>query len=360
MRRWAIPLCLLAVTGLGVRTATASPLGFNAIYLASDQPGVALSTDPQLVNAWGIAASPTSPFWIGSNGSGVSELYNAAGVKQALVVSIPGEGSVTGVVFNNVATAFNGDTFLFDSEDGTISGWRGLLGTSAEILQLSSASNVYKGLAQATIGVNTYAYAANFRSGRIDVLKGSAGTPDLPGSFTDPGLPSGYAPFNVQNIGGTLYVAYAVQDAAKKDDVPGLGNGIVDTFDLNGNFLKRLVTGGVLDSPWGLALAPAGFGDVGGDLLVGNFGNGRIDAFDPVSGALLETLVNAAGSPIVIDGLWGLRFGNGLASGTLYFTAGPVDESHGLFGRLDPVPEPATCVLLTSGLVAFIRRRRRA
>jgi uncharacterized protein (TIGR03118 family) len=258
------------------------------------------------------------------------------------------------------------DTFLFASEDGTISGWRGALGTTAEVLQAASAFNVYKGLAQSTIAGNAYAYAANFRNGTIDVMKGSAVAPDLPGSFVDPGLPAVYAPFDVQNIDGTLYVTYAVRDATKHDDVAGVGNGIVDTFDLSGNFLKRLVTGGALDSPWGLALAPVGFGDVAGDLLVGNFGNGLIHAYDPSSGALLETLTDPTSNPIVIDGLWGLRFGNGAPGQsltTLYFTAGPGGESHGLFGDLAPVapvPEPGTCVLIGSGLLGAVLRRRRA
>jgi len=363
MRRAALPLSLLAVTGFSVTSVTASPLGFATTYLASDQPGVARSTDPQLVNAWGLASSSGSPLWIGSNGSGVSEIYTGAGLKLGLVVSIPGDGSVTGVVFNNAAAAgsFNSDLFLFASEDGTLSGWRGPLGTFAETLQTGDPSNVYKGVAQSTIAGNAYAYLANFRSGTIDVVKGSSGAPDLSGHFVDPSLPSGYAPFDVQNIAGTLYVTYAVQDAVKHDDVPGTGNGIVDTFDLNGNFLKRLVTAGALNSPWGLALAPTGFGDAAGDLLVGNFGDGRINAYDPISGAFLETLHDSTGNPIVIDGLWGLRFGNG-ATGqsptTLYFTAGPGDERHGLFGDLAPVPEPGTWILFTSGLLTIVRRRR--
>jgi uncharacterized protein (TIGR03118 family) len=272
-----------------------------------------------------------------------------------------------------VAGSFNGDSFLFNSEDGTISGWRGALATNAETLQLASPNNVYKGLALATIGINTYAYSANFHTRSIDVLKGNAGAPNLAGNFTDPGLPSGYAPFNVQNIGGILYVTYAVHGSGD-DDVPGTGHGIVDEFNLDGTFLRRLVTGGALDSLW----ARHGPGEVWrrgwrSRLLVGNFGDGLIHAYDPISGALIETLLNSSNDPIVIDGLWGLRFGDGGSAGsltTLYFTAGPNAETQGLFSDLvalqdgnpgpGPVPEPGTCVLIGSGLVGAVLRRRRA
>jgi uncharacterized protein (TIGR03118 family) len=351
-------LCLAASA-----PASAATVGFIQTNLASDQPGAAKVTDPGLMNAWGIISSATSPFWLGVNGSGTAELYNGAGVKQALVVTIPGDGSVTGVAFANLAGSFNGDTFLFASEDGTFSGWRTALGTSAETLALANPANVYKGLTDSNIGGNEYAYLANFRSGAIDVFKGNAGASALTGNFTDPNLPSGYAPFNVMNLGGLLYVTYAVQDSAKKDDMPGAGNGVVDVYDTQGNFVRRLVSpGGVLDSPWGLALAPVGFGDVGGDLLVGNFGNGMIHAYNPTTGALVETLTDAAGNPLSIDGLWGLSFGNGSGSGalnTLYFTAGPDDEAHGLFGELVATPEPETWALGAMGLALLLRKRSR-
>jgi uncharacterized protein (TIGR03118 family) len=352
----------LAVVILSVASAlVAGPIGFIQINLASDVPGRAQFTDPDLVNAWGMAASGASPVWIGANGTGKSVLYNGAGVKQGLIVTMAGDGSVTGVAFSNVAGSFNGDTFLFANEDGTIGGWRGALGTVAETLQVGSTANVYKGLSDATIGGNVYAYAANFRNATIDVLKGNAGAANLIGTFTDPNLPAGYAPFNIENLGGVLYVTYAVQNGTKKDDVAGAGNGIVDVFDLQGTFLRRLATNGVLNSPWGLALAPAEFGDVGGALLVGNFGDGTINGYNPTTGAFIQTLTDPSGNTISIDGLWALQFGNGGAFGspsTLYFTAGPNDESHGLFGQLSQAPEPATWGVGGVSLLALLVGRR--
>lgn len=348
---------LTAMLGISVSTFVfANSIGFVQTNLASDQSGVAPTTDANLVNAWGIAASSTSPFWIGANGSGTSVLYNGAGVKQGLTVSIPGDGSVTGVSFSNVAGNFNGDAFLFVSEDGTVSGWRGALGTAAETLVPGGAANVYKGLTDASVGGTQYAYLTDFKTGAITVLTGTGVPSALTGNFTDPSLPGGYAPFDIANLGGTLYVTYAVQDSAKHDDVAGAGNGIIDAYDLNGNFLGRLVTGGALDSPWGLAIAPAGFGDVGGDLLVGNFGDGLIHAYNPTTGTFVETLTGANGNPLTIDGLWGLDFGNGSGSGsksTLYFTAGPDGESHGLFGELNAVPEPGTWLLTGFSLLGI-------
>jgi uncharacterized protein (TIGR03118 family) len=358
-------VCLFLMTAIYVTvtpSARAAQVGFVQTNLASDVPGLARSTDPGLVNAWGIIASGGSPFWIGVNGSGTSELYNGAGVKQGLVVSIPGDGSVTGVAFANVAGSFNGDAFLFASEDGTFSGWRGALGTNAEILASPDLANVYKGITDANIGGNLYAYLANFRNGTIDVMH--TGGPPLTGNFTDPNLPAGYAPFNVMNLGGLIYVTYAVQDGAKHDDVAAPGNGILDVYDPQGNFLNRLVSnGGVLNSPWGMAIAPAGLGDVGGDLLVGNFGDGTIHAFNPTSGNLVQTLTDANGNTLSIDGLWGLDFGNGAQSGsksTLYFTAGPDGESHGLFGELVAAPEPGTWALAAAGLLFLARKKLRA
>jgi uncharacterized protein (TIGR03118 family) len=313
-------------------------------------------TDSHLVNAWGISFGATSPFWVSANGTGLATLYsvnpiNNATAKVGLEVTIPGDGSVTGQVFNGTS-AFGNDRFLFVSEDGTISGWRGALGTQAEVLQTGLDANYYKGVALATIGGNTYLYAANFKSGAIDVVKGTPGAPNLTGNFADPGLPGGYAPFNIQLLGGKLYVTYAVQGTGK-DEQAGPGLGIVSVFDTQGNFLGRVGTMGTLNAPWGLALAPGSFGSFAGDLLVGNFGDGTINAFDLSKNSFVGQLLGSDGKPLSIDGLWGLTPGNGVSGGdtnTIYYSAGPQDESHGVFGALSTVPEPGSLAL---GIIAL-------
>lgn len=349
---------------------------FVSTSLVTDDPSVnpAMLTDPALKNAWGVAATAKGPFWVANNATGVATLYsvNAATnvpTKLGLEVTIPDAGNVTGLVANPVgAGGFNGDAFLFVSEGGTISGWRTALGATAERLVTGSPDVVYTGTTAAEIGGHGYLYSANFHTGAIDVLKGDAGAPDLTGRFIDPNLPAGYAPFGIQKLGDTIYVTYALQDAAGKDDVPGAGNGIVSAFDLQGNLIGRVGSGGALNSPWGLAIAPASFGSFAGDLLVGNFGDGRINVFDPLAHVFLGQLSDPSGQPLVIDGLWGLIVGNGatggLAGGSdqVYFTAGPNDEAHGLFGVIRSVPEPPSLLLFLSGSVIalWVGRRRLA
>jgi uncharacterized protein (TIGR03118 family) len=341
-----------------------------ATNLVTDDQNIhpAFIEDSSLKNGWGVSYAPGGPFWISANGTGTSVVYNVSSATNVpsvvpLVVTIPGDGSVTGQVSNTTAD-FNGDSFLFVSEDGTVSGWRGALGTTAENIVLASPNNTYKGAALATIGANTYLYAANFKSSHVDVYKGNAGAPTLAGTFTDPTLPAGYAPFNIQNLGGTLYVAYAQPDATGHDDVPGAGHGFVDAFDVNGNFLSRIATQGALDSPWGLAIAPAGFENVGGDLLIGNFGDGTINAFNLTTHASDGPLKNLANAPLVIGGLWALVVGNGGFAGSadrVFFSAGPNDESHGLFGSLTSVPEPSAVatMFIAGGVLTNLWRGRR-
>jgi uncharacterized protein (TIGR03118 family) len=349
---------------------------FAQTNLVSDVPGLALHLDPQLQNPWGISFGAASPFWVSDNGTGVATLYNGNGIKQGLVVSIPGPagggaGVPTGQVFNNTGSfALSNGTnasFIFASESGTISGWNGAAGTTAITMFDGSTSGAsYKGLAIAGSGTSARLFGANFGSGHIDVFDGSFAPVTTSGGFVDPSLPAGYAPFNVQNIGGSLIVTYALKNPTTGDDVAGPGHGFVDVYDVNGTLLRRLASDGVLDSPWGLAMAPLGFGAFGGDLLIGNFGDGTIHAFDINTGALDGQLNDLAGAPIVNDGLWGLAFGNagaGFHSDVLYFTAGIDDEQHGLFGSLSAVPEPGTLGLFGTGLVALLfgsARRRRA
>jgi len=357
-------------TGLPAQAAS-----FEVVNLVTDDQAAhpAQITDPGLVNAWGISYSPTSPFWVSSNGAGTSTLYTVnpttqLTAKSALTVTIPpGGGPVTGQVFNTGAGsgAFNSDNFLFVSEDGTVAGWRGALGTTAETLVTGSAANNYKGSAFASVGGSSYLYAANFRGGSIDVVRGSAAAPTLTGNFLDPTLPSGYAPFNIQNLGGTLYVAYAKRDANGADEIAGSGFGYVDSFNLQGQFVSRIASQGTLNAPWGLAIAPSSFGALAGSLLVGNFGDGRINAYDTTSHAFLGQVTDGSGAALAIDGLWAItpgNNGNGGSNSLLYFSAGPDGETHGLFGVLTPVPEPATAWLWAAGVALgmLARRRRRA
>jgi uncharacterized protein (TIGR03118 family) len=357
-----LAVSMVVATPTLLNAAPAPGNSFAQHNLVSDIPGLASYTDPQLVNPWGVAFSSGSPFWVSDNGTGLATLYNSFGVKQGLVVTIP-QGSVssgsapTGQVFNGNSANFGGSHFIFANEDGSISAWSG--GTSAALtVDNSPITSVYKGLAMATSGGASYLYATDFRLGTVDVFDNSFAAHNFgAGTFTDPSLPAGYAPFGIQNFGGNLYVTYALQDAAKHDDVACPGCGFVDVYSSSGALLQHLISGGALNSPWGMAIAPSGFGPFSGDLLVGNFGNGWVNVFDPVTGTWLAALEDKNGNPIVIDGLWNIGFGNGGNGGftnTLYFTAGINGEADGLFGQLSSVPEPGTLTLLGSGLVSLI------
>ena len=375
---------MILVPLLGVAALSLGPLGhcvtfdFQQTNLVSDLPTVAKFQDPLLVNPWGLVHSPMSPFWISDNGSGFATVYTGSGNKIPLNVVVPPPGSMMSAIAAPTGIAFNGGTgfdvssgkpahFIFDTEDGTISGWNS--GTSAALeVDQSGMDSVFKGLAL----TNNMLFATDFHNAAIDVFNSSWAPITLSGSFTDPSLPAGYAPFNVQELNGNLYVSYAVQDAAKHDDVAAPGNGIIDVYDNNGTLLQRLDTGGALDSPWGMVIAPSGFGNYGGDLLVGNFGNGEINVYNPTTGAWINTLDGGGNKPIVIQGLWGLEFGNGAAGGdanTLYFTAGipgpDQKEDHGLFGSLTPTIPDVTGTLgllgfAVAGLATVAWRRRPA
>jgi uncharacterized protein (TIGR03118 family) len=337
--------------------------------LVADTAGVADLTDPNLVNPWGIAISTTSPFWLSDNGTGLATVYSASATAtltvSTLKVTIPvgaastdKVGHVTGQI-SNTSTVFllpNGNglkaSFIFSTEDGTISAWNG--GTVALVqVDNSSKGAVYKGLTLGGTATAPQIYVPNFNAGTIEVYDGNFAPVKLAaGAFTDSQIPAGFAPFNIQNLGGKLYVAYAKQDAAKKEDVPGAGNGYVDVYDMSGANLQRLVAGGALNSPWGLAIAPANFGAFSNDLLVGNFGNGRINVYDPAAGTSLGALQDPTGATITISGLWALQVGNGKSGGdanAVYFTAGPGSQAHGLFGSLQAGPVTATSNPVVNG-----------
>ena len=357
---FAIALPASAAGPAGASKPALAPSGateneYRQTNLLSDIPGVARNTDPNLVNPWGMAAGPATPIWVSDNGSDVTTLYRGAigGTPLSavpLVVGIP-TGAPTGQVFNDSHNfdvsngKFHGPPlFIFATENGSITGWNPGVPAPAPSMWaqvgVTVPDAVYKGLAITTDPTGDFLYAANFHAGTIDVFNGKYKMVHWRGAFQDPKVPAGYAPFNIQNIGGRLFVTYAVQDSARHDDVKGAGHGLIDIYDLRGHLLQRLATGGHLNSPWGMAWAPSGFGHFAGDLLVGNFGDGAINAYNPVSGHFDGQLMNEDGNVIAINGLWGLRFGDGVAGtpSTLFFTAGIGDESHGLMGTIEAVP----------------------
>jgi uncharacterized protein (TIGR03118 family) len=325
--------------------------GFLQVNLASDVAGLARVTDPNLVNPWGIAFSPTGPFWFADNGSSVSDVLDGRGQLVPLVVTVPSatrSGSVpTGTVFNGgggFVISANGASapgrFLFATEDGTISGWTEAVDASHAVLAVenSSLGAVYTGLALATDpSGHSFIYAADFNNGTVAVFDQDFRPVVRSGSFQDPNLPDGYAPFNIQNVNNLLFVTYARQSGDGRDDTPGAGHGFVDVYDTDGTLIRRFASQGALNSPWALAPAPADFGPFGGALLVGNNGDGHINAYDVQSGTFLGELTDDNGIAITIPNLWALTFGNGHAGGdaeTLFFAAGVDYDAHGLFGAI--------------------------
>jgi uncharacterized protein (TIGR03118 family) len=319
---------------------------FKITSLVADTAAAgAAHTDANLVNAWGIAFNPAGFVWVTDNGTAKSTLYDGNGVPQSLVVSTqPGP---TGIIYNGTQDfkiTQNGVTaaspFVFVGESGILSAWSPTVNRTATVTVFdgSSANKVYKGLANASyLGLN-YLYAADFHNNKVDVFDRNFAPAVLPGAFVDPGLPAGYAPFGIQAIGNNIYVAYAKRESTGDDEVAGAGLGIISVFDTAGNFVKQLVNGGALNAPWGMAMAPANFGAASNMLLVANFGDGKINAYNPTTGVLAGPLATIDKTPIAIDGLWGLAFGPGVNSqptNTLFFTAGPNDEKHGQYGRID-------------------------
>ena len=333
----ALPLLAAAMfTAASPRSDTYSWTNFQ-----SDIAGVAQHVDPNLVNPWGMAAGSTGTIWVSDNGTGVSTLYNQDGTAVPLVVEIPtakqnrGTGNPTGIVFNDTGffpVTLNGTSasalFIFVSEDGSISGWNPTLDQTHAIIAVDNGTNhgvnraIYKG---ATLGVangHNFLYATDFHTGKVETYDQNFHQVN-PSGFVDPNPPAGYGPFGIRNFNGEIFVTYAKQDAKREDDVPGPGFGFVNVFDTSGNFLRRLVSNGNLNAPWGLA-------EVDGELWVGNFGDGLINVYDPITGAFIETLMRADGTPLQFDGLWDmLPLGSGV-----YFTAGIADEEHGLFGLI--------------------------
>jgi uncharacterized protein (TIGR03118 family) len=357
MHRLSIRAALLAaaiVAGLAAAVPTqANPPGnsYTVTPLVSDNPSLAPTTDPNVHNAWGLTRSATSPWWFSDNGTGMTSVYTGAGVLFPIgglnAQVVPGDP--TGTVFSGIAGQFKVGTmaapttllasnFIFDSEDGTISAWRGPPAALVTV-DMHLAGAVFKGLAISNGTSGPRLYAADFGLSRVDVFDGGWNLLNTPGAFVDPNLPHDYAPFGIQTIGNRVFVSYA-KKAGGLDEVDGQGLGIVDAYDLDGNLLTRVAQHGQLNAPWGLAWAPADFGRFGGDLLVGNFGDGQINAYEEMPNGHFDhrgTLHAADGGKLVIDGLWALEFGNAGNNGDshhLFFTAGPNGEEDGLFGTI--------------------------
>jgi uncharacterized protein (TIGR03118 family) len=337
----------LAALSCGNANAKSS---FDWLNLTSDLAGVARHSDSNLINPWGIALASNGFFWINDNGTGVATTYKPNGVTNSLTVTIPpsasnaGAANPTGIVRNNTSVFkvtqnanSQPSSFIFVSEDGAISGWNSALDpTNAIIAVDNGASNaIYKGATLATVnpplsgaGPNVL-YVTNFHAGKVEMYDGNFARLDTNLTFVDPTLPAGYAPFGIQTVNNHIYVSYALQDANAEDDVAGPGNGYIDVYTSTGAFVKRLVSNANLNSPWGMALGPSNFGGFNGGLFVGNFGDGKINVYNPTTGVLLGTLKQIDGTPLQFDGLWALYFNT---TTHLVFTAGLGGESHGLYG----------------------------
>jgi uncharacterized protein (TIGR03118 family) len=351
------------VSGLALYILSETAIAGSVVQtnLVSDVPGLAAFTDPNLQNPWGVSFSATSPFWVSDQASNVATLYSATGAINSRVVSVA--GGPTGQVENsagagNFLVGGTAANFIFATLAGAIYGWNGGAGATAQ-LEASTVGASFTGLALDNNGVGNFLYAANSAgSGGIDVFNSSFSPTTLTGSFTDPNLPAGYVPYNIQNINGDLYVEYENPSSQRT-----LGSGAVSVFDANGNFIKELISpGGQLEAPWGIVVAPSGFFDFPNALLVGNFGNGEINAFDPTTGAFLGTLTDSTGNPIVNQDLWALEVDPGAKPNAVFFTAGIDHQTEGLFGELTSTPEPGSFAMGALGCIALglLARRRRS
>ena len=370
---------LLGISALALSAAWLAPaygddgrFGFVQTNLVSNLPG-AEHQDPNLLNAWGVAFAPGGDFWVNGNNSGLSILYNGLGVLStglpAVTIPLPAAplradtgplASPTGIIWNptggfDLPGTKDAAVFVFDTEDGTISAWSPSVNLTNAVLavdnsKIGAGGAVYKGLAFGVTATGAHLYATNFRAATVDVYDGTftpnlvdgkvpnaATTTNIAGSFSDPAIPAGFAPFNIQNINGDLYVSYAKQNTAKHDSVAGARLGFVDIFSTDGALLRRFAAGGPLNAPWGLVQAPPSFGVFGNDILIGNFGDGKINVYDP-QGFFIDQLRATNGQVLVNSGLWDLTFGGGSTStpDMLYFTAGPNSEANGVFGVIVP------------------------
>ncbi len=342
---------MLSLLAIALLSLPAAAQKVDATNLTSDITNAGNNLDPNLQDSWGVSISPTGPWWVSDRKTGVATLYDANGVPQSLVVTIPpasgsGTGSPTGTVYNGTSDfKIHGMTtpFLFCTLDGTISGW--YTGTTAFITVNNNGSGaVYTGMALASAGGANYIYVANLHAGTIEAYDANYQPHSFGSSaFTDSSLPPGYAPFNIQLVGSNLLVAYAKQNSSKTFVTPGPGNGYVDIYDTSGNLISRLQHTLFMNAPWGLVQAPASFSGFSNDLLVGQFGSGAISAFNPSTGAFIANVLDGYSIAFKYNGLWALHFGNGGTGGptsTLFFTAGPYKGNHGIFGSAVPHTGP--------------------
>jgi len=355
-------LALLAIPAIAQDDSggnSSARTAYESKVLVSNGSMPANVTDADLINGWGVAFNPTAFAWVNAEGTGKALLFDGNGQPQSLVVTIPGVGGApsnpTGIVFSGGMDfpVSNGTTegparFLFATEQGTIAGWSPDVNATNAITVVDNSGQgaSYTGLALSGDGTTHLIYACNFPKARIDVFDATFKSVDVPGGFNDPELPENYAPFGIQAIGGDIYVSYAKQEeAGSGEEEQGAGLGVVNVFDPQGNLIRRIAAHGQLNAPWGIALAPASFGSFGGALLIGNLGDGRINGYDARTGRFLGNLRGANNQPIEVDGLWGIQFGNGVENqptNSLFWAAGPNDETNGAYGVIDVVTSEST------------------